>query len=72
MSLFCLEDDNNTKSPLYAPATEIHEHYKSINTVRLLVLSNSTINKYDIKNQRIIGKNSYADVWDLKKIYAKL
>ena len=69
---FDLEDSNDTKSPLYVPAAEIYENHSSINTVRLLVLSNSTINKYEIKKQRISGKNSFPDVWDLKKIYANL
>jgi hypothetical protein len=67
-----LEDDGKTSSKLYEPAKAIYENYQTITSIRLLVLSNSIINKYEIKNNRINGKITTADVWDLKKIYANL
>lgn len=67
-----LEDNGDITNPLYAPAKLIFENYQEITTIHLVVLSNSLIKKYEIKNQRINGKMTTADVWDLKKIYANL
>ena len=67
-----LQDNGDTSSPCYEIAKEIYENLANITSVRLLVLSNSTISKCEIKNQRISGKATFADVWDLKKIYANL
>lgn len=64
--------DIDESDPLYEPAKIIYEEHSAISSVRLLVLSNSTISKYEIKNTRILGKATFADVWDLKKIYANL
>ena len=66
------EDEGNTSDPIYDIARNIYDNQSTITTVRLLVLSNCTISKYDIKKLRINGKATYADVWDLKKIYANL
>jgi hypothetical protein len=65
-----LEDNGDITNPLYAPAKLIRENYQEITTIHLVVLSNSLIKKYEIKNQRINGKLTTTDVWDLKKIYA--
>ena len=67
-----MEDDQDTDNPLYEPAKYIYENIKEITTVRLCVISNCTINKYEIKNIRINGKAVFPDVWDLKKIYSNL
>jgi hypothetical protein len=67
-----LEDADQKSSPLFEPADEIYKNHANITSVRLIVLSNSIINKYDIKDIRINGKIVISDVWDLKKIYAHL
>lgn len=67
-----LADEGDTSSAEYEISKNIYENLSEITSVRLLVLSNSTINKYEIKNNRIDGKASFPDVWDLKKIYANL
>jgi len=72
MSIRRLFMDLKEDDPLYEPSKIIYDELKTISTVRLLVLSNCTISKYEIKNNRIMGKATYADVWDLKKIYANL
>ena len=69
---FDLEDRGDKDSLTYEISKNIYENQESITTVRLLVLSNSMINKYEIKNLRINGKATFPDVWDLKKIYANL
>lgn len=72
LALRGLHLDIEESDPLYEPAKLIYEEHSTISSVRLLVLSNSTISKYEIKNTRILGKATFADVWDLKKIYANL
>lgn len=67
-----LEEEGKVDSPLYLAARDIYDNQATITSVRLLILSNCTINNYDIKSQRINGKITIADVWDLKKIFDNL
>ena len=67
-----LQDKGKEDTPSFEIAKEIYDNMSNIISVRLLVLSNSTINKSEIKKIRINGKATYPDVWDLKKIYANL
>ena len=69
---FDLKENDKEDSDVYEISKLIYENQQTITTVRLMVLSNSTINKYDIKKLRIDGKATYPEVWDLKKIYANL
>lgn len=64
--------DLDEKNPLYEPAKLIYDNLKEINTIRLCVLSNCMIKDYEIKNNRIAGKLTTSDIWDIKKLYANL
>lgn len=67
-----MEDDCDTDNPLYEPARDIYDNNQTITSIKLVVLTNTFVNDYSIKNQRIPGKTITADVWDLKKLYANL
>jgi len=60
------------ESPLCRALKDIYDHHHQIVSVYLRVVSNSLISNSDIKNRKIDDKTLYADVWDIKKIYANL
>lgn len=55
--------------PLRDAAECIYDNVRSINSVRLCVISNSIIRNTEIKSNRIDGKTAYTDVWDITKIH---
>ena len=55
--------------PLYEPAKLIYNIKNEINTVRLCILSNYSINGNELKKVRITDKDAYPDVWDIKRLY---
>ena len=69
---FDLEERGETKTAKYEISKEIYDNMSNFTSVRLLVLSNSVINNYEIKNIRIHGKAVFPEVWDINKIYANL
>ena len=62
----------NEDLPEYEVMKFVYDNLPNIMTVRLCLLSNFLINKYNIKRIRIDGKNVMADVWDINKICANL
>jgi hypothetical protein len=62
--------DENTDE--YEVFKFIYDNQENIKTLKLCVLSNCSIGKYEIKSFIINGKNVIADIWDIKKLYANL
>jgi hypothetical protein len=57
------------EDPLFEPSKFIDSIKDEITSIRLCLLSNYNINVSDIRNHRILDKNAFPEVWDLKKLY---
>lgn len=62
--------DYNEDNSTYEILKAIYDNQSTINTVKLCLLSNCSIKDYVIKNNRIAGKTTLQEVWDIKKLHA--